>query len=142
VDSRRWRWRNLARFLGLALAISIAGALAGELGAGRAGVAEVAAGALASVIFFSPIIFLFGVLPVLMFNRLVSNRLPPTRRARVALSSLIFTLSSLLLIALLGLDGKEIGTGHAVFVVSMFLLGAVFGTIAEVPARVTFPHPD
>jgi hypothetical protein len=142
VDSRRWRWRNLARFLGLALATSIAGALVGELGAGRVGAADVAAGALASVIFFSPIIFVFGVLPVLIFNRLVSNRPPPTRRARVALSSLIFTLSSLLLIALLVLDGKQVGTGHAVFVVSMFLLGAVFGTIAEVPARVTFPHAD
>jgi hypothetical protein len=124
----------LARFLGLALATAIAGALVGELGGGRVGIAEVAAGALASVIFFSPIVFLFGALPVFIFNHLVSRRLRPTRRARVAVSSVIFVLSSALLIALLVLDGKEIGTGHAAFVISMFLLGAVFGTIAEVPS--------
>jgi hypothetical protein len=139
VGSRTWRWRNLARFLGLALATAIAGALIGELGGGRAGLAEVADGALASVIFFSPLIFLFGVLPVLIFNRLVSNRLRPTRRDRVGVSSLVFVLSSLLLIALLGLDGKEIGAGHAAFVISMLVLGAAFGTIAEVPSSGEIP---
>jgi hypothetical protein len=139
VGSGRWRWRNLARFLGLALATAIAVAFVGELGGRRAGLAEVAAGALASVIFFSPIIFLFGVPPVLVLNRLASNRLRPTRRAAVAVSSLVFVLSSLLLIALLVLDGKELGAGHAAFVISMFVLGIVFGTMAEVPSSGDIP---
>jgi hypothetical protein len=141
VGSRSWRWRNLARFLGLTLATAIAGTLVGELGGGRVGLAEVADGALVSVIIFSPIIFLVGVLPVLIFNRLVSNRLRPTRRAKVAVSSLVFVLSSLLLIAMLVLDGKEIGAGHAAFVISTFLLGAVFGTIAEAPSSGDNPAP-
>lgn len=136
-----WRLRNFGRLFAIIWAVSFAGNLASQAADGRADFLDVVWAAVASVLFFAPLLVILGAFPIWIFHRIVAARGDGgDRLRRTGLAMFLFGSAAIGVVTLLTLDGKSIGPSHAVFVAATVGVASLFGWLSESPDTRSAPH--
>lgn len=129
------------RLLVIACLVSFVGNIASRFQDRTLVLVDVVVAAIASLVFFAPLLILAGALPVVIFNHIVASRAPHRDRTwRMGLSVLVFGTAAIAVVVLLIIDGKTIGSSHALFVAATIALAAIFGLTSESPVDQSEPR--